>query len=392
MIHTTIRFTKGSLICLSVAFFGMQLSACRGNNSNEPEPKEEHGSQSSDYEAVVEIGANILQSGDAAKGPHRVHLGHDNTNIAGGVTDILWTAGDSVACWNADEKLWAPYGLIGGANTTSARFQGKAVNKEDDEAGIGKPAMNINHAIFPLSATVKTVGTDGREQLISPGLFVHSIYFKMPGVQQYQEPMPDMAATPNYNPTFGTQYNVMTGTRNESDKNHIMFTSTGGVLLLRIKGSSMMSQIYALKLVSNIPGEKLWGTFSAAIGPNGRSTVEVATDINGEDLTTYHCVSGDNTLVLDCSTGSPKRPMTLPTDQFTNFYFVLPYGTLSGGFSIQIDKDGNDGYNDGTITTSKDNHIIQSDMKVMPALELTENVTLTWDLDDLYNQGTIKEF
>lgn len=387
MIHTTIRFTKGSLICLSVAVFGMLLTACHGHNNNEPDPKEEQGPQPSVYESVVEIGANILQSDDAAKGPHRVHLGTDNTTVAGGITQILWTEGDEVACWNASEGLWAPYHLIGGANTTSARFQGKAVNKDDDIAGVGKPALNINHAIFPLSATVRT-GSGDKEQLISPGLNVNSIYFTMPGTQVYQAPMADDKSVEN--PTFGTQYNVMTGTRNDADRNHIMFTSTGGVLLLRIKGSALMNSLYGMKLTSK-KEEKLWGTFSAAIGPNGRSTVEVASDINGTPLADMRLDAGTNSLILDCRAafgGADK----LPNDKFTNFYFVVPYGVFSEGFDIELDTDGDGVYDDGTITTNKDNHIIQSDMKVMPALELTENVTLTWDLDDLYNQGTIEEF
>lgn len=390
MIHTTIRFTKSSLICLSVAVFGMLLTACHGQNTNEPDPKEEQGPQSSDYEAVVEIGANILQSDGAAKGPHRVHLDKDMTTVAGGITKILWTAGDEVACWNAEEKKWAPYRLIDGANTTSARFQGKAVHKDDEigGGGVGKPALNINHAIFPLSATV-TTGEGKDMQLISPGHEINSIYFKMEGTQEYQAPMEN--AKGEENPTFGTQYNVMTGTRDDAAKNNILFTSTGGVLLLRIKGSSFMPSIYALKLVSN-KEEKLWGTFTAAIGPNGRSTVDVATNINGTPLATMGLPEGSNTLILDCSVSKdPKKPMTLSTEAFTNFYFVVPYGVFANGFTVYIDSDG-DGYDDGTITTRKDNTIIQSDIKVMPALELTENVTLTWDLDDLYNQGTIEEF
>lgn len=380
MIHTSIRFTKSSLIFLSVAFFGMQFSACRGNHNNEPDPKpEEFGSQSSAYETLVEIGANIQQSSEAKNGPHRVHLGAHNVD---GRTDILWSEGDMVACWNAEEKLWSPYTLIGGANTTSARFQGKAVNAADDEAGVGKPAMNISHAIYPLEATVRT-GEGDKEQLISPGLNVHSIYFTMPSTQVYQAPV-------DSNPTFMGKYDVMTGSRNESDKNHVMFTSTGGVLLLRIKGSELLNRVYKMKLTSN-RDEKLWGTFSAAIGSYGAATVEVANDINGASLSDYGCVAGTNSLILDCSEAFGSNN-TLPTDAFTYFYFVVPYGVFSEGFEISLDTNGDDVFGDATIVTRKDNTIRQADIKMMPALELTENVTLTWDLDDLYNQGTVTEF
>lgn len=374
MLQTTIRFRKSSLL-IAVASVVLLLPACKGKEEVDPN---QNGSSSTNYASKVEITSEILLWENTTRIPNKVHLGPDNTFDHSLITEIRWTAGDEVACWNAEEQRWAPYSLTGGENTTTARFQGKAVHKDDDKdgKGTGQPALNISHAIFPLSATVQQPGTDGKPMLVSPGHFVHSIYFTMPGTQVYQAPISE-------NPTFGTQYNVMTGTRNEANKNQVYFTSTGGVLMLRIKGSSFLSKIAKLKIVSNLD-EKLWGTFTAAIGTNGVSTVEEAQDINGAALP----LTGTRELILDCTTAG--TPLALSTDAFTNFYFVVPYGVFSEGFTIYIDKDGDD-FNDGTIITRKDNTIIQSDIKVMPQLELTENVTLTWELDDLYNQGTVTE-
>lgn len=370
-------------LTLTVTLFGVVLTSCK---KEEVTPGKEEGD--APHAAVVEMTADIVSGNEYARGPQRIHLGPDMTSDHSKVTDILWTAGDEVACWNVEEKRWAPYQLVSGANETTARFRGKAVHKNDDNEG--QEALNISHAIFPLSATVRQLIThDGQDSLlISPGHMVHSIYFTMPGEQKYQAPI-------NGNPTFGTQYNVMTGTRSPSNPSHILFRSTGGVLLLRIKGSSFLSTIYGLKLTSNRE-EKLWGTFTAAIGTGGESTVEVATDINGTPLASMGLglPEGSNTLILDCS--NDGVPMTLDTKNFTNFYFVVPYGVFSSGFTITMDTDGTqttgaDRFDNGTITTTKNNTIIQSDIKVMPALELTENVTLTWDLDDMYSQGTVTE-
>lgn len=366
-------FTRAhvSPLFMTACFIGMVCTSCI-----EPESPKDDESNSTPYESVVVMSADIVMGNEYNQGPNRVHLGPDNTADHSMVTEIRWTEGDEVACWNAEEGRWAAYMLTSGANTTSARFQGKAVHKEDDVQG--QAALNISHAIFPLSAAVY----DGTN-MISPGHFVHSVYFTMPGTQVYQAPM-------DGNPTFGTQYNVMTGTRSPADFNHVRFRSVGGVLLLRIKGAASLNSLYGLKLTSRA-SETLWGTFTAAIGDGGAATVEVAADINGKSLAEAGCPVGDNSLVLDCRTafgGAGK----LPTDQFTNFYFVVPYGVFSTGFTVAMDTDGDGDFDDGTITTSKNNTIVQSDIKVMPALELTSNVTMTWDLDDLYNQGTVNEF
>lgn len=375
------------LTLMSAALFGVLLTACKGKEEpstlpdtpTTPTIPETPNDGVSTYDAIVEMSADVVTGNEYAKGPARVHLGPDNTSNHAIVTEIRWTTGDEVACWNAEEKRWAPYVLTSGADSTSARFQGKAVHKDDNVNG--QEALNINHAIFPLSATVRQLTTHDHQDslLISPGHLVHSIYFTMPDEQKYQTPI-------NGNPTFGTQYNVMTGTRSPSNPSHILFRSTGGVLLLRIKGSSFLSSLYGLKLTSNTE-EKLWGTFTAAIGTGGESTVEVATDINGAEVP----LTGTNELILDCRAafGGADR---LPKDNFTNFYFVVPYGVFSSGFTITMDTNGDGVYNNGTITTNKNNTIIQSDIKVMPALELTENINLTWDLDDMYSQGTVTEF
>lgn len=399
--HTYLRAHVITL--MSAALFGILLTACKGkeelptppeNPANPTTPTTPTTPETTDedvsaYDAIVEMTADVVLGNEYAKGPARVHLGPDNTSDHSKVTEIRWSLGDEVACWNAEEKRWAPYVLTDGANTTTARFQGKAVHKDDNVQG--QEALNISHSIFPLSATVRQLTThDGQDSLlISPGHMVHSIYFTMPGVQTYHEPRPN--GDGGYDPTFGTQYNVMTGTRSPSNPGHILFRSTGGVLLLRIKGSSFLNSLYGLKLTSRNLDEKLWGTFTAAIGTGGESTVEVAMDINGTPLDDLKLPEGNNTLILDCHADYGAEDK-LPKDKFTNFYFVLPYGVLSSGFTITMDTDGDGDYDDGTITTTKNNTIIQSDIKVMPALELTENINLTWDLDDMYSQGTVTEF
>lgn len=363
----------------------LSLSACHNRGEEEPTSPvvpNQHGS-TTEYQSVVEMGSYIVQPSDllaaAGKGPQRVHLGKDNTTIPGGVTDILWSEGDEVICWSSSEKLFAPYILTSGAGTTNARFQGKAVDEGDNVQG--QLAVKIDCAIYPASAVAPFLsnGYNLGSEFTFPGNLVTNTFFVCPGEQTYHAPI-------DGNPTFDPALNIMTGRGN--GKGTTFFQSVGGILLLRIKGSSLLNSLYKMKLTSK-KEEKLWGTFSAAIGPTGGATVSVATDINGKSLPSGY--EGSKSLILDCSAAFGGENM-LPKDAFTNFYFVVPYGVFQEGFTITMDTDGDGLFDDGTITTSKDNTIHQSQMKVMPALELTENVTLTWDLDDLYNQGTITEF
>lgn len=367
------QFRNVSIVTLSAL---MVLSACKKGD----EPSVHHGGSESPYTSLVSIDSRIEQ-GVAKAGARKVHLGEDNTSNHSLWTDILWSSGDEVACWSAyrDAKqrdfLWAPYQLLSGENTTSATFRGKAVHVDDDRPEkVGYWAEHIDYALFPLSAAVRS----GEGKILEfPGDLPTSIYFTMPSVQFYEAPI-------NNNPTFGKSYNVMTGKvyTVSAEQKVLRFTSTGGVLMLRIKGSSFIRYVQSLTLTSANGNDKLWGKFSAAIGDLGRSTVEY---VSGAE-------TNGNVLTLYCNQDRESF-LPLPTDAYTNFYFVLPYGTLKQGFTITMEVKGatGDAVSTATITTSRDNTIIQSDIKVMPALELTENVSLTWSLDDLYEQGTVTE-
>lgn len=365
------QFRNVSIVTLSAL---MVLSACKKGD----EPSVHHGGSESPYTSLVSIDSRIEQ-GVAKAGARKVHLGEDNTSNHSLWTDILWSSGDEVACWSAyrdatqRDFLWAPYQLLSGENTTSATFRGKAVHAGDDRPEkVGYWAEHIDYALFPLSAAVRS--GEGGKILEFPGDLPTSVYFTMPSEQFYEAPI-------DGNPTFGTSYNVMTGKvyTVSAEQKVLRFTSTGGVLMLRIKGSSFIRYVRSLTLTSGTDSDKLWGKFSAAIGDLGRSTVE-------------HVESGSNVLTLYAAANRTDF-LELPTDAYTNFYFVLPYGTLKQGFTITMEVKGatGDTPSTATITTSRDNTIIQSDIKVMPALELTENVSLTWSLDDLYEQGTVTE-
>jgi len=350
---------------LALAILSVSLCACK------PDPDEPNGENLTPYESEVVMGAHILQGNEGQNGPRRVHLGQDNTADHSLVTDILWSADDEIACWCATKNaergdyVWAPYHLISGADTKDATFRGNAVHSDDDQ--VGKKAMRIDYAIYPMSCT------DIADNVLSfPGNYPSNVYFTMPATQMYQAPLAD--ADGNLCPTFKPEYNVMVGRGDGSGTTR--FQSTCGILLLRIKGSTFLPRLDKLKLVSRTD-EKLWGKFSAAIDEDASSTITYVS-------------AGGNELILDCSNVFGEH-QNLPDDKFTNFYFLVPPHVFQSGFTIYMETDGDSDFAEGQITTTKNNEIHQSDIKVMPALELSENVTLTWSLDDLYNQGTVTE-
>lgn len=350
---------KQNILFGLLAVLSIVLSACHDNSGDEPTQPE--------YTNEVTFSAGINRSSLLGVS-HRVHLGEDRTGSAGGGTAVLWSTDDNILCWSS--TAYANYRLIRGADTQDGTFQGKAVTAADNSLPQFSEPTGTELAIYPASAAY----LEG-SKLMHPGNLYTSIYFTMPNSQEYEAPI-------NGQPTYKGEYGIMTGrwVTSKGAGNYMSFQNACGALLLKIKGSAVINNIKKLKL--HTTSDNLYGKFSAAIAAYGIPTI---TYVNG----------GSNELILDCTNGGTGVSLGAGTagDPYKEvyFYFVLPPGVLKSGFTVLIETGNDDGFDNGTITTSRDNSIERGLITIMPTLELTENVNLSWSLDDLYKQGTVTE-
>ena len=145
--------------------------------------------------------------------------------------------------------------------------------------------------------------------------------------------------------SFGNGANPMLGTF--TDPESLTFTSLCGVLGLSLTGDDVA--ITGIEIVSRTATDKLNGAFEA----DCTATNPVLTPATGN--------SGTNREMLTCTT-------TL-TATAKSFYIVLPVGTLSDGFTMNV-------YNGGTepiFSTGTDNNIsiVLNEINMMPTMEVT---------------------
>lgn len=143
----------------------------------------------------------------------------------------------------------------------------------------------------------------------------------LPGTQHYSKD------------SFGSLDNPMVAV---SSTNSLAFKNLCGVLVLKLKGSGVVKSIS----LTTSEQEALWGQCS------------VSTDYVSEPelVLTGTVDEPRRTLTLDCAQGVELG------DEAVQFYFVLPPGTLSGGFSVSVsDAEGNEFVKESktSLTTSR---------------------------------------
>ena len=152
---------------------------------------------------------------------------------------------------------------------------------------------------------------------------------------------------------FAAGANPMIAT-NANNKN-LYFKNLCGVLKLQLCSNE---EVKVEKIIVRSKSEeKLWG--NGSINSEGAFTVT-----NG----------GSNTIELDCSQADPEVILSPSKTTPTTFFIVLPVGTLSNGFEVEvIDKDSHGNW---TVGTTKDNTIIRSRIRQMPVCTVKIGVQL----------------
>ena len=192
---------------------------------------------------------------------------------------IKWTTGDKIVVNNGTTN--GIFTLVGNGGSTTGTFS------FNGEYEFGES----NVAVYPHTATISG----------------NTITFDLPAEQNLAVPG-----------SFADDANPMMGTF--SDPNNLSFTSLCGGLGLQLTGDNIA--ITAIEIVSNTTTDKLNSLFEA----DCTAANPVLTPATGN--------SGTNTIMLNCAT-------TL-TYEAQGFYFVLPVGTLTDGFTMNVYGDGAD--------------------------------------------------
>lgn len=224
---------------------------------------------------------------------------------------------DNQPVWDADDKISVlsaagknkQFSLVSGDGTASGTFRGTL------------PAGNILYALYPYSST----------NILSSG----SIHFSMPQARACSESR------------IAPESNVMVCSF-QSHKHTLSFKNVFGILKLQLSGTATIGRIELTSLKND---DMLWGDFSLAV--------------NGSEGTNSQSLSVSNGSNV-CSI-SFSKPIRLVSGAVKPFYFILPAGTLSRGYCVDI-YDGSDNliY---TVTTTKDQTISRSAIKVMDVLD-----------------------
>lgn len=129
-------------------------------------------------------------------------------------------------------------------------------------------------------------------------------YFTMPETQDY------LSGTSFADDLFPMAAHVTGATTNVVN---LEFKHAFGLMCVRAKGNY---QITSIKLTSNNAEDKLWGDFSFDLT---------------DEYETKNVSGGSNELTLNFA-----NPVTLKTNEYKEFYFVLPPNTLTNGFSLDF--------------------------------------------------------
>ena len=192
---------------------------------------------------------------------------------------VVWSEGDEIKIFSAVQAGGSVFSTdAASAGSSSAVFRGSI----EGEAPF--------YALYPASA-----GTS----LSGDGLGV-----SLPAVQQYVSESFAPGASP--------------AAARSADGAHLQFGNLCGLLCVQLTGSASVS---ALRITS-ASGEALWGGGTVTFGDEPQLALKYKT-------------KEQRTLTLEC-----PSPVRLEKDTPRSFCFVVPAGTLSGGFTVTIEDSG----------------------------------------------------
>ena len=231
--------------------------------------------------------------------------------------EVVWTEGDQVKVFNAENPNGKVFTLVASsAGSSVGTFKGDVLS--------GKGPF---YAVYPAAAA----GT------LSGGKV--SIHF--PGIQMYE------------GKTFAKDVNISACMSEALDQ--LSFLNVCGILALSVTGNAAVSEL----VIVNEGGEPLSG--DAYVTPSLTGSPGLSWSEQGTTSSKMELVSAEGT-----SLSGGK-----------DFFVVLPAGSLSGGFSLEVhDCDANAMV--VHASASAENVIVRSALLVMPAVNYTPQVSGPW--------------
>ena len=195
-------------------------------------------------------------------------------------------------------------------------LEGLAVKWDSRDAILVKSSTCTTPIGFTTQESGSTVNFDANETL--PADFYASPYTGYYPASAFEGDQLTLPATQTYVAgSFGSGANPMAAT---SDEKLLPFKNICGVLQLQLHGSSAYG-IDNITITSNT-GEMLWGTGTVTL-TNGIPTLGTLSD-------------GGSTLTLNCG----GQTMSTSSSSPTNYYFVVPAGTLGTSFTVKVTETG----------------------------------------------------
>lgn len=218
----------------------------------------------------------------------------------GGKVTVNWTAKDliKVAVEDNTETQYT-FELTEGADNTSGDFY---TGTPHPERSFFDESIHNYVAIYPAT------NRDGEANIItSANASTMVATFKLPATQDYKAN------------SFGEKAAPMIA---HSENKTLQFKNIMGGICFYLKGDAIVTKI---KLTTKAE-EALWGTCTATL--HGTGTEATITD---EDISTSNSdVTAKKTVTLDCGSGVQLTPTA------SMFFILLPPGTLSSGFTLEV--------------------------------------------------------
>ena len=246
--------------------------------------------------------------------------------------NVLWQKGDCINVITKSSKNCGSYSLVEGEGTTIGKFRGNDI-----------PESSEYYALYPFQSGITKAN----------GKYI----FRIPQDQTWKEN------------SFGPGAGFMVATFTDKTQ-PLQFKNVLGLLKLSLTGTAKVYRI----TVSDSNGERLlWG--NAALMLDGTQ---------GADGQTLELTNGSNSVNLICQDGAQL------SDKPSFFYIALPPGALSAGMTVQLY--GDDDVLLDSFSSTKDNSIIRSQVRAMPARELVSNLSLLESANSyiIYRAGRYK--
>lgn len=244
---------------------------------------------------------------------------------------VLWNEDDRISIFNKSTQN-DQYVFTGEDGDSGGNFE------LEPYSGFASPTeLDHIYAVYPYSS---------RNHISDDGTI---ITVNLPETQSYKEH------------SFGIGANTMVAV---TDNNYLAFKNACGYLQLRLFGNNVT--VSSVSIQGN-NGEKIAGKASLTMNDNGLPVVTM------DD-------SATETITIGC-----PEPVTLGTfsSEFTDFCFVIPPVTFSGGFKITVTDSHGLTYEK---TTSKSLSISRNKMEMMSALRVSIPFLIVEETDVVMNQ------